>query len=111
MSECKCQPPCKCNAEDRGNICEKMLRVRNDDGTYKMVSNGYYRGHEKDSDNPKENWVHVLKQCGMKGTLQEGCNGFWESKRVLCETHIPEYKADADRLCGICRTPKRECCC
>ena len=112
MTECKCkEPPCKCNAEDRGNICEEMYRVRNDDGSYKMILKGYYVGHEKDSDDPKENWIHEMKQCGLEGKLQEDCNGFWDSKLVLCEAHIPEHKARADRRCGICGSSMRECCC
>jgi len=52
-----------------------------------------------------------MKQCGVEGKLQEDCNGFWDSKLVLCEKHIPENKAKADRQCRICGSQIRECCC
>ena len=111
---CKGDPPCTCKASHRGKICEEMVRVRNEDGSYKMIQEKgkeYYYGHEKDSDDPKERWVHELIQCGNKGKFRMDCNGIFEHRQVLCEEHYPEHKEWNDKRCGVCGSPHRSCCC
>jgi len=84
MTECECgKPPCQCKQFQRDTICEHKIR-----GT----------------DNK-------LKLCGNEGTLREDCNYFFEHRLVLCDNHLTEHKARANRRCGICGSSMRECCC
>mgnify|MGYP003691636271 FL=1 len=96
MTDCKCKsPPCKCRPEDRGTECEHKIQ-----GEYieEQRELGIFKG-----------WK--MHNCGMKGKLYDDCSYFFESKKVLCDKHVEQHRASANRLCGICRTPKRECCC
>jgi hypothetical protein len=93
---CRCEsPPCECTQELRGYTCEHMIQGEYIEEQRKL---GIFKG-----------WK--MEPCGMAGTLQDDCNYFFDSKMVLCDRHVKQHRADAQRLCGICRTPKAECCC
>jgi len=96
LSECNCgAPPCTCTPEMRGTKCEHRIQ-----GEYfeEEREHGTFKGYK-------------MHECGMEGKLYDDCNYFFESKKVLCDRHVEEHRASAQRLCGICRTPKAECCC
>ena len=101
-----------------------MVRVRNEDGSYKMIQEKgkeYYLGHEECKENctcvggenycKSKRWVHELKQCQNKGKFRMDCNGIFEHRQVLCEEHYPHHKEWNDRRCGVCGSPHRSCCC
>tara|TARA_B110001454_G_scaffold88697_1_gene84859 strand:+ start:2265 stop:2615 length:351 start_codon:yes stop_codon:yes gene_type:complete len=102
---------CTCEESHRSKTCEEMCRTRNEDGSYKMILKGYYVGHGKDSDDPRKNWVHEMKQCENKGSFRTDCNGIFSHRQVLCEEHYPHHKDWNDQRCRICGSQHRSCCC
>ena len=96
LTKCECSsPPCKCKPFQRGTKCEHRIR-----GEYveEQREHGMFKGYK-------------MYECGMEGKLYDDCNWFFESKKVLCDKHVEEHRASAQRLCRICQTPKAECCC